>query len=468
MPLTPDNRPKNPLDLPEIRTRIARFLNRQDCLNCMRVSQDWFQDFTPALWHTVDFATDTTAFERVTPETLDKYGGFIAQTVNISTTGHLKTLQHSKISSLVIIKAQLANCCIFYQLLCDTIRRSQGVLTWVDICAKPPNPDTLAEMWKDGLHYIHVLDAIAAPPPPLTERAEVARTNSLTTLQFDRICITRESFSSLLQRCPSLRLLALCQVIISNHTPSLILFSGSQLRYLVCSIAQVWKLDPNDNSPPCLLAHFPLLKSWSVTSTQRSADITSTLMSQDITRYCPHLKNIRIYHGDSATASDLLAEAFVGLESCTLSHKLFDASTILGLIAHQDSLTSVSITNAGVIIQDESSLKCLYMIPRLCRRLQFLSMESIAYEIERVESRKWVCKDLRELRVRFKGLDTPNEIDGCLKQLCSMRQSGVTSLAQPMAPDAIVTRIAHHLLQFKQLRTVWLGSKDYYLPLSPI
>ncbi|KAG0297324.1 hypothetical protein BGZ96_006888 [Linnemannia gamsii] len=44
------NRATNPLDLPEIRSNIARFLTRRDLRSCLLVSEGWWQSFHPALW----------------------------------------------------------------------------------------------------------------------------------------------------------------------------------------------------------------------------------------------------------------------------------------------------------------------------------------------------------------------------------------------------------------------------------
>ncbi|KAG0290965.1 hypothetical protein BGZ97_006025 [Linnemannia gamsii] len=44
------NRATNPLDLPEIRSNIARFLTRRDLRSCLLVSEGWWQSFHQALW----------------------------------------------------------------------------------------------------------------------------------------------------------------------------------------------------------------------------------------------------------------------------------------------------------------------------------------------------------------------------------------------------------------------------------
>ncbi|KAF9148486.1 hypothetical protein BG015_009782 [Linnemannia schmuckeri] len=45
----------HPLELPEIRTRIAMLLGNTDCIACMQVNKPWFKDFAGAIWLTFDF-----------------------------------------------------------------------------------------------------------------------------------------------------------------------------------------------------------------------------------------------------------------------------------------------------------------------------------------------------------------------------------------------------------------------------
>ncbi|KAG0270540.1 hypothetical protein BGZ96_006285, partial [Linnemannia gamsii] len=51
-------KPKNPLDLPEIRAAVARYLDRNDLVTCLRVFRDWFKDFVRPVWHTIDLNMD--------------------------------------------------------------------------------------------------------------------------------------------------------------------------------------------------------------------------------------------------------------------------------------------------------------------------------------------------------------------------------------------------------------------------
>ncbi|KAK3833240.1 MAG: hypothetical protein J3R72DRAFT_514983 [Linnemannia gamsii] len=456
------------LEIPEICDLIASYLSRKDCLECIRVSRDWFQYFVRPIWKTIDFEKDAAAFSKVNSNVLTKYGGFISQAVNISVMDHLQTLQHSKVNSLKLIKAQVLNSCLYQQILSDTIRRSEGSLRSIKIFAESSDPDTLAEQRKHGKHFFNIADTISSPPKPSGEGC------GLTSLSLGRICVSRESFSSLMERCPSLQKLTLYQVSLFRHMPSLTLFAGSKLRYLFASFSQVWDLDPEDPSAPSLLVHFPLLEIWHVPSLTRSSNDSLAVMHQDISRYCPILKQIRFDEGDPATVSALLAKTFAGLELCVLSAQVLAVSTVLGLITHQNTLTSLYIlktygpTNSDAAQEDRALkdpiVEWLYMIPRLCHRLQVLSLELFVCDINEIESHVWACADLRELRLRVKGLDSDQDIEMCLKQVRDRRRAYNLEVKKPQNSETIVTRVARHLLQFMHLKTVCLGTQVYNLP----
>ncbi|KAF8949043.1 hypothetical protein BGZ52_006223, partial [Haplosporangium bisporale] len=47
----------NPLHIPEIRTRLSRFVSVADAISCVRVSKDWSKDFVSLVWYAIDFKT---------------------------------------------------------------------------------------------------------------------------------------------------------------------------------------------------------------------------------------------------------------------------------------------------------------------------------------------------------------------------------------------------------------------------
>ena len=55
----------DPLDLHEIRSRIASHLDPQDVASCARVSRDWNDSFSPRLFHSVVLSKDGPTMESV-------------------------------------------------------------------------------------------------------------------------------------------------------------------------------------------------------------------------------------------------------------------------------------------------------------------------------------------------------------------------------------------------------------------
>ncbi|KAF9899370.1 hypothetical protein EC991_008994 [Linnemannia zychae] len=424
MQLVQNSPPGNPLDLSEIRTRIVNVLSRKDCVSCMRVSRDWFLDFAPAVWHTIDFDKDATALSSLSTEVLDKYAGFISQTI-LKTTENIRSLQHYKVDSIKLIKTMLP-----------------------------------VEQRRWGRHYLHVNDLFPSFLSPLDSGVSISHGSRLRVLTLSRLCVTREGFSSLLRFSPCLDDLTLNQVLVMYHKPTIPIFTGSKLKYLHASLAEVSSSDNEDPSAPCLLHHFPLLEQWDITSLSQPSGRAIDIIELDVSAMCPLLKTITLGSKDEDAISKLLLNSFDGLQSCTLSAKNLTMSTAVGLVSQLYTLTSLIITDE---MQDESSTQWLWLVLKLCRHLQFISLESIVCDLEKIGKHRLRCSDLRELRLRIQGFDTPEDIDRCIMQLCAWRRSCDDAETQFKETDSISTRVARHLLQFKKLTTVWFGTKDYYI-----
>ncbi|KAF9539444.1 hypothetical protein EC957_005403 [Mortierella hygrophila] len=453
MQLSPDNRSNNPLDLTKIRVRVSSFLGREDHLSCIRVCRDWFQDFAPLVWHTIDFQKHAAAFAKVTPEVLDKYGGFISQTLNISELGHIQALQHVKVNSIAATTIYLLGNGLYRSMLSDLLRRSHGSITSLTFWCSALQ----SRMFRgDCYYYVDVSDIFAPFPSSTDPRSNASLGTRLKSLSLTHICLTREGFSSILQYSPLLDELTLERVTVTHHKPGIPLYTGSALRYLSANFAQVWCNDSVDPSEPCLLLHFPLLEKWHLTTLAQLCNRKIDLETLDFSSWCPLLKTITFGSDDTDAMSALLLNSFKDLQSCTLSAKTLAMSTALGLVSHLDSLTTIRITDEA---QEATSMQMLSVIVKLCHNLQVLSFESLVCDVEAVEKIRWGCKDLIELRMRFKGLDKPQDIDGCLRKMCVMRRTGGIVVTRPMDMGTISVRVVQHLLQFKKLRTVWLGPK---------
>ncbi|KAF9080517.1 hypothetical protein BGX23_002025, partial [Mortierella sp. AD031] len=403
-----------------------------------------------------------TAFVNVTSVVLDTYGGYISKVNNITTFANLQALQHGKVNSIKSMDIILLDNWLFREMLSDLVRRCQGSIRSLDIRCQSPNPNTLEEQRKRNVHYYHVNDLFTTFPSSPDTGESASRGSSLTTLQLTHVCLTREGFSSLLRCCPNLDRLTISQVMLLYHKPSIPLFTGSKLRYLAASFAQVWGHDTNDPSAPCLLEQFPLLEEWHITFLFQPAYRTIDPCRVDFSSYCPRLKTVRFGNDNKETMSNLLLYSFTGLESVAFPAQNLVMSTALGLITHQETLTSIRIMDK---IQDPSLMQWFYFLPRLCRNLEVLSIEQLVLNMDAVEKHRWSCEKLKELRVRFEGLDTPQDIDGCLMNICVRSCTSDTPLAGPGTNmETISSRVTHHLLHFKKLKTVWLGTKVHYLP----
>jgi hypothetical protein len=448
----------------------------------MRVSRDWFKDFAPVVWRTIDFhndgddsdddslASEEVPFCSVTPKVVEKYGRFIAQALNIRNLEHIQTLQNTNVDSLKTIQVRLTDNCFYRELVWDLISRCKGSIHTMRLyCDLPSSSNWLLKQQKKPEYFIRTNDMI--PTVCLSPLANgggmtTSRGNRLTKLNLECVTMTREGFSTLLQRSPSLDELTLYRVSIMGHRDSIPLYTGSNLRYLSASLKQVYSYDSINPEAPCLLLHFPLLKEWDISWMHQPEQWTSDPVCKEFSVWCPQLKIISFGAKGTPLISSLLINTFDTIETCTILGECLTSSTALGLIAHKDTLTSVTIK--GTTLQSDW-MHWFHMIPRLCLRLQVLSLEPLEFDSVALDSFQWGCQDLRELRVRFKGLKHARNIDGCLNQLCDWRRfGGGAVLTRLKDKETIATRVCHYLFQFKMLRTVWLGTKDYYLPPSLI
>ncbi|KAF9129765.1 hypothetical protein BGW39_003837 [Mortierella sp. 14UC] len=443
--------PKNPLDLPKVRARIAIFLTSKDCIACMRVSRDWFEDFVQPVWHTIDFAKDT-KFVGLDRYTLEKYGHCIRRVVNILTFEHVRALQHPTLNRVQAMSLGNQSKPYHRSIQFDFIRRCSTTLTELEFCGLSDRAETTKDQLRKSEFYLETSMLMSYTP----SATPVSRLESLT---LSRVCLSYEGFVTLLRNSPNLRKLSLFRVAVVHYSEAFGLYQESRVTSLHASLAEVAMPHPGDGWTPSLLHLFPRLESWHFTAVDRSKNWGQDLdFRQELTRCTPLLKTLRFDPvADTVELSDLLVNCIRLPQSCTFSAENLDVSLLLSLTTHYDTLTSITITDKCT---DAEEMRWVYLIPKMCLNLKVLSMEELTLEMELVEEHQWRCQDLQELRVRFKGLEDLKAIDECLISVCSHRRrpsSRVTS-------ESISSQVSQHLLQFCKLKTVWLGSKVYYLP----
>ncbi|KAF9091763.1 hypothetical protein BGX23_004862 [Mortierella sp. AD031] len=245
---------------------------------------------------------------------------------------------------------------------------------------------------------------------------------NLTSLSLSALCMTRKTFSAILQQSPMLNNLQL-------------------------HVVMVWAIVDNKQ--------------------QLSEDSIERLRT-GISDHCPYLTRVGIYSG-SDEVEILLDRVFARLEYCNSGYQCLNSATLIGLLGHQETLTSIDMIQPSTVIQPDtpdsnpSAKKLVALNLRSCRRLLSFSIPKHQVDIATAETYDWVCNDLRTLRVRFQGLETASAIDGCLDQLIARKSVGAGA-GLSHEGNSVGERVCRVLLRFKKFKTVWLGNKDYYLP----
>ncbi|KAG0065471.1 hypothetical protein BGZ89_008295, partial [Linnemannia elongata] len=405
-------KPKNPLDLSEIRALVAPHLDRKDLVICSRVSRDWFNDFVGHVWHTIDMTKDK-KFVSIGPEHLHKYGHCIRQVFNVHTFDHVKTLQHPKMDSLTTMSVVNIINPFHRTLEFDLIRRCNATLTELDIRGQAPPSNSSRKIPERDENYF---DIGILSSSLMSSMGSSTIGNRLTSLTLTGIWFSHEGFTNLLRSSPTLRKLALSKVGIVHYTGKFDEFKDSSVTSLHASLAEICMPDPGPGWAPSLLNQFSRLEEWHLPAVDRSKNWGNDPdFRRELRRCCPRLKTLRFDQvANTDKLSDLLLDSFIGPESCTFSAKNLSNSMVLSLVSHSNTLTTIIITDKCI---NAVAMRWLYLVPKSCSRLRVLSMRQLVLDMETVKENEWRCVDLTELHVRFEGLEDTQLIDGCIKDM---------------------------------------------------
>ncbi|KAG0272306.1 hypothetical protein BGZ96_005389 [Linnemannia gamsii] len=423
----------------------------------MRVSREWFKDFVGPVWHTIDLAKDK-KFIEVRPQVLGKYGRSIRQVRNILTFKDIKTLQHPQVDSVVSMSVFNFTNPFERTLVFDLIRRSNATLTELDFRGQAPPPNPRELQYQNG----NYLEAGILSTCLTSCTGSPAIGSLLTSLSLTRICFSHEGFTTLLRNSPVLRHLALFQVAILHFNEAFEQYRNSSITHLHAALDEICMPDPGPGWAPSLLYQFSQLQEWHLTAVDRSKNWgNDAAFRRELRDCCPRLKTLRFDPVlETDKLSDLLFNSFRQPESCTFSAKNLSQGMVLSLICHLKTLTTVILTDKCT---DRATLRWLYLIPKSCSHLEVLSMQEVVLDMDSVDDHEWSCKYLRELRVRFEGLEDARDIIECLKNVYIQRRRPNTHLP---AVESISSRVSRHLLQFDRLAIVSLGSNTYNLRLA--
>ncbi|KAF9362727.1 hypothetical protein BGX34_005616 [Mortierella sp. NVP85] len=457
---------KNPLDLPEIRQRVGLFLSVKDAISCARVCRDWREDFVSAVWRFIDDAACrklTRTQPAVVADILPKHGHRIRiiQTKSADDLG--SRLQNASISRLKSLSIEMnANSRILAH--CgDIIHRNIDTLSRIELSLPLVTPSEL-------LFNVDVL----------SPHAHSGSTSRLAHLKLHGVRMTRNSFSRLLRICPALETLDICRtvvessVITDNH-------QHRRLDRLIASIDQVFIPDASCKNAPSLLHHFPNLTQWETWQTSNAVRDTEAI-TKDIRHCCPMIHTVHAREGALSLPS-LLFYGFKNLTEITFQPKQLSPRLVLAILTHKNTLKTVvtSVPNQSIfqstivpILQAdlaEDNWDILFL-PSQCVRLRKLSLPLHEVQIHDIENVQWMCEDLEVLHIRIKGLRTREQVERTL-ELWSSGKKSRSNDKNPSLPNhsqfmlassshqgtPIEARVAKHLLKFKKLQYVWLGTK---------
>ncbi|KAF9105643.1 hypothetical protein BGX27_009512, partial [Mortierella sp. AM989] len=381
----------------------------------------------------------------------------------------LRSLKYASVRNLSKIAILLTYDHGFLSNVVDLLRRNRNTLVELDIRLKwrvEPKPMT----------FDHVDSLIPNIPPYHSCLIDLI----LTDLE-----LTRESFSVLMGGCPLLQYVKLygCQFIPDQ---TMVYVKNYRVNQLVASISQVMSPDSDSFEPTSsqsLLVHFPNLEKWEIEGTvSEMDDELAEDLGVQLETYCPLLVGISTYAISGDVLYKLLRKSFSSIKKICFKYENITPNVILGLLLHQSTLETINVYNPLVfdskgylwrseadrvyLISDKFSEGwMIQMLPSSCPHLTVIALPGHEMEMDLAERLIWVCKDLQELQIRIKGLDTKDLIMSAINKWLQAKQriltDGENAGENIKLSSTIEDRVVRHLLQFKKLKTVWLGYKTW-------
>ncbi|KAF9434016.1 hypothetical protein BGZ76_008678 [Entomortierella beljakovae] len=454
----------NPFEIPEIRSRLSRFVSVNTALSCVQVSKAFSKDFIYPIWNTIDFTTKPT-FENLAPSVVANNGRYIRVVKGIKNQSQLNLLLRISFndSKLTEIHPISRTGCDY-----DLIRRNQTTLIKLNI-----------ENTSEGRSHIY-LDC-------LTSMINQPQSSRLASLTVRHLALTRSSFVSVLRCCPALKTVDIWGTTIDLNF-DVDDFQHKGVTLLVSYMSDAILIPP-------ILIHFPKLKTW---STFLNTGESLSKANDIILQYCPHLKKIETNWTPSQHIISMINSAFLKVTCLTLDYQYMTQELVLE-IARFPKWESIIVYHENGDIYEENQIYIpwdhlqtsswmIQLIPRVCHKLEEFIMTYHIMDMNEVEKGQWVCRNLKDLKMGIKGLDTIEKINATIdkyregKRLILITESEskesksteseskesesteseskeLESTESKDTGDPIEVRVARHLLQFDNLETIWLGTK---------
>ncbi|KAF9114069.1 hypothetical protein BGX27_000200 [Mortierella sp. AM989] len=442
----------NLFDIAYIRTRLSQYVTLKDALACILVNKSWFEDFIPTIWHTIDFEAHP-QFVNLNMSVVTKHGRHIRIIENLNTIAALEAIQNASVSKLVSLSMVL-DPCLHYQACCyDILRRNNASLKNISF-------SSLYEMEM----YLFV-DA-------LSPSASTNASSRLSHLGLSGVTMTRDAFSSLLRMSPALVKLRISKTTLSPVSGAE-LYQHPKMVYLSASINQVFMVSNQSPGSPSLLAHFPNLKTWSAFNPTIS-DITPQVMKAEISQCCP-LLNTMYSNLTPELFADLITDCFKNLKCICFMCDIISPTLTMAILAHIDTIDTILTYEPSPGFYESDDIHsvnkqlgqhgwAVQIMLQLCSRLKIVKIPLLEMNMGDIEKAEWSCTKLAFLYIRIHGLDTEEMVNRAIQlwvdgrnrksQECNSHQ--LSAISQDNLP--LEERVARHLLKFKELKEVWLGT----------
>ncbi|KAF9918371.1 hypothetical protein FBU30_000236 [Linnemannia zychae] len=565
----------NPFAIPELRHQLSRFVTVKVARSCAQVSKSWAATFISVIWFEVDFSIHP-GFVSVYPSTIAKYGHHIRVVKNAMTILQVCALSVPSICCLrELHHIETTKSVSQHQNAYEVVSRNMTSLQVLGLYGSniPQNKrESLA-------HYVSIpaLIPFSGALAPATIKKSMIR-SSLKVLTLTDLCLTSDSLMIILRGSPRLTELWLTRTNVYGRP--MWPFQHLGLRVLMARIKNIVQAPITDyyydlekmesREGPTLLSYFPELRVLKLYDQQPgiSESIPNESIKEVLTLFSPHLTTFHLCDTTGAIVPKFCQNTPRHLTEIVFLYRHTSPMIIRAILAHRATLKSVSLIYADdvmeksryavVPVEDEvfregiqfesqegfdneeleggegaggtgstTSLtigQLLQLIPQRCVNLEVLSLHLHEMDMDEVESldKEWVCKGLKTLRVRIKGLDTKKKISGALslwyywlltriKPESSVRSaektitSGKYTSAIPreehlrgtkvgreggdsnkershgnsnsteraktdsderegmrtIRDNSIEARVARHLLKFEKLETIWLGYKTW-------
>ncbi|KAG0291148.1 hypothetical protein BGZ97_005977 [Linnemannia gamsii] len=460
--------------------RISRFVAVPDAVSCSLVAKSWTNDFTSVIWFKVD-CTRLPRFCILPQHIIAKHGHRIRIVNNASSFAAVSALANAAIDQLRELHIETASRAIQHVLVYEIVSRNIRTLQDIHLSAvnlEGPDDDEDDDDENSNIYhrkYASFAHHVFVPALAPFLGAAGGSVSRLSTLTIKNMILTRDGLAAILQANPLLSELSLVRTnIVGKRTQ---LFRHRGVKQLNASMDTLFRHDAAD---PALLSYFPSL-TYLGTSQELSGLFPTAQIKEDIARHCPGLSAYGL-NGPPHFISYFCGQILRNITELTYEYGRTSIETITAILLHQASLKRLMIyggfpdmdfdADDVVAVSDhfQHSSQLLQLIPRGCMRLEVLNLYLHEMNMDEIEMGTWVCKDLKVLQIRIKGLDTKAKIHraielwrkGCRRRSQEKATGTMVVMETQNETDlSMESRVARHLLQFDKLDSVWLGHRRW-------